>query len=115
KDFIFSAINDIGLKKEHVIANSFVYSQNGDVLGVDEVNPLSQVNGKANAIKALGLKGRTVVIGDGWTDYEIKKEGLADCFIAFTRYAKREQVVNSADFVVDDFNKAIKILNKISN
>ena len=115
KDFIFSVIDDVGLKQENVIANSFIYSQNGDVLGADETNPLSRAKGKAEAIRTQGHKGRTVVIGDGWTDYEIKKEGLADCFMAFTRYARRGQVINSADFVINDFNKVIKILNKINN
>ena len=34
----------------------------------------------------------TVIVGDGFTDYMLHKEGLADHFIAYTEHASREKV-----------------------
>ena len=108
-DFVLPVVNSLGVKKENIIANSFIYN-NGDVVGFDETNQMSRAGGKVAAVKQLNLKGKTVVVGDGWTDYEIKNAGLADKFIAFTKYAQREKVISQADFIVDDFNKVIEIL-----
>ena len=45
------------------------------------------------------------VIGDGYTDYQIKEAGLADKFIAFTENAKRQNVIEKADYVAENFDE----------
>ena len=71
-----------GIKKENIFANKFLYD-NDKVIGYDKKNPLSKSQGKVNILKELKLKGEVHVIGDGYTDYEIKKEGLANYFYLF--------------------------------
>ena len=89
--------------------NKFLYD-NDKVIGYDKKNPLSKSGGKANILKELKLKGEVHVIGDGYTDYEIKKEGLANYFYLFIENIKRESVVKSADYLLKSLDQFIKII-----
>lgn len=82
---------------ERVLCNDLIYDAGGRVTGVDEANPLSQAGGKPVVIRALGLRGPVVMIGDGWTDAEVKLAGVADRFHAFTEIVRRKRVVAAAD------------------
>ncbi|MGV3540793.1 MAG: phosphoglycerate dehydrogenase, partial [Rufibacter sp.] len=86
-------------------------------VGFDRNNPLTQNQGKAKQIKALGLDGEIYVIGDGYTDYEIKEAGIADKFYAFTENVSRDRVVGKADHVtptLDEFLYVNKLPSAIS-
>lgn len=98
-----------GIKKENIFANKFLYN-NDKVIGYDKKNPLSKSQGKVNILKELKLKGEVHVIGDGYTDYEIKKEGLANYFYLFIENIKRESVVKSADYLLKSLDQFIKII-----
>ena len=82
---------------EQVLCNDLIYDADGRVVGVDEANPLSQAGGKPTLIRSLDLPGPVVMIGDGWTDAEVKLEGGADRFHAFTEIVRRDRVVAAAD------------------
>ena len=64
----------------------------------------------AEIVKNLNLDGTIHVIGDGYTDYEIRKEGFADYFYLFVENIKRESLINSADFLVKSLDQVIKIV-----
>ena len=98
-----------GIKKENIFANKFLYDNN-KVIGYDKKNPLCKSQGKVNILKELKLKGEVHVIGDGYTDYEIKKEGLANYFYLFIENIKRESVVKSADYLLKSLDQFIKII-----
>jgi D-3-phosphoglycerate dehydrogenase / 2-oxoglutarate reductase len=100
KDFIVPIIEHLGLKPENVYANTFLYNEQGDITGVDQTNVLSQTGGKINLVKSLNLDAHVSVIGDGFTDYEIKQSGLADRFYAFVENVERQKVVDVADFTI---------------
>lgn len=70
---ILPAAKKMGVPSEHILANEFIYDKKGRVLDVDVKNPLSQSGGKAKAVAKLGLEGELFVIGDGFTDWEIKE------------------------------------------
>jgi D-3-phosphoglycerate dehydrogenase len=80
-----------------VLCNDLTYDADGRVTGVEAANPLSEAGGKPAVIKALGLSGPVVMIGDGWTDAEVKLAGVADRFHAFTEVVRRDRVVAAAD------------------
>jgi len=80
-----------------VLCNDLTYDADGRVTGVEVANPLSEAGGKPAVIKALGLSGPVVMIGDGWTDAEVKLAGVADRFHAFTEIVRRDRVVAAAD------------------
>ncbi|MEP1032154.1 phosphoglycerate dehydrogenase [Ekhidna sp.] len=97
KDFIVPIVMKFGILEENVFANEFSYDADGVIIGFDENNLLSENNGKPNLIKSLKLDGEVFVLGDGFTDFEIKKAGLAHKFYAFTENVRREKILNEAD------------------
>jgi len=112
KEFIEPTVTNLGIKPENVYANTFVFDQEGNIIGCDEQNPLAQNNGKVNLISQLNLQGDVYVIGDGYTDYEIKKSGLANRFFAFTENISRESVTQNADHIVASLDEFLYI-NKL--
>ncbi|HRI79618.1 MAG TPA: phosphoglycerate dehydrogenase, partial [Cyclobacteriaceae bacterium] len=53
------------------------------------------------------------VIGDGYTDYEIKHSGLANKFYAFTENVERESVSSKADHIAPSLDEFL-YLNKLN-
>jgi len=111
KDFIVPVVADYGIEASHVFANTFSWNSN-TITGFDSSNPLSGDKGKPTVVSRLGLNGKVVAIGDGYTDYEIKEAGAADLFIAFAENVKRPSVLEKADFIANNFDD---FLNFITN
>ncbi|MGQ2990116.1 MAG: phosphoglycerate dehydrogenase [Brevundimonas sp.] len=97
REIIAPVAERLGIAPEQVFCNDLTYDAEGRVTGVDDANPLSQADGKPRVIKALNLTGPVVMIGDGWTDAEVKLAGAADRFYAYTEIVRRERVVAVAD------------------
>ncbi len=104
KEYIYPIIETFGLDVRNILANEFRFDKNGTIVGFDTKNPLSQDEGKVEAVKKLGLKGRVIVIGDGITDYQIKERGVADIFYYFAENVRRGGVMAKADAVVPNFD-----------
>lgn len=107
KEYIFPVVKEFGITEEHVLANSFTFDETETVIGYDTNNPLSQKGGKVKAVESLKLSGKIYVIGDGYTDYEIKKAGKADKFYAFIENVKRDNVMEKADKVIHDIDELL--------
>ncbi len=106
KDFIAPIVESYGIAADQVYANEFVYDDSDNIIGFDETNPLAQDNGKPELIRRMNLEGEVFVLGDGYTDYEIRKAGLAHKFYAFTENVRRQKVLQFADHEapnLDDF------------
>lgn len=97
----------LGVAADHVLANDLIYDDEDRVTGVDEANPLSRDNGKPEVITALNLEGPVVMVGDGWTDAEVKLKGAADRFYAFTEIVSRPKVVEVADGVAASLDEVL--------
>lgn len=87
---------ELGVAPDRVLANDLTYDPEGRVTGV-EPSPLLADRGKALALDGLNLTGPVVMVGDGWTDAEVKLSGRADRFYAFTEIVRRPRVVEAAD------------------
>lgn len=117
KDFIVPIVTKFGIKTENIYANEFEFDENGKIKSFDASNVLSEDNGKVKLLRNLNLQGDIYVIGDGYTDYEIKEAGLANEFYAFTENVKREKVVDKADHEaqnLDEFLYVNKLARNIS-
>lgn len=64
--------------------------------------------GKAMVANAIPNKGRTLMVGDGMTDYEVKQFGGAHYFAAYTGVVKRDAVCAKADFVLEDLSELLQ-------
>src|SRR5690349_6048077 len=111
--FIDPIVTEFGIKAENIFANRFQFDEQGNVTGFDTENPLSANNGKVEQIKRLNLPGDVYVIGDGYTDYEIKHSGLANKFYAFTENVGRENIIDKADHITPSLDEFL-YLNKLN-
>ncbi len=113
REFIEPVVTEFGIKKENILANEFTFDSHGKITGFDKENPLSMNHGKSEQLKRLNLPGDVYVIGDGYTDYEIKHSGLANKFYAFTENVERENVSSKADHVTPSLDEFL-YLNKLN-
>lgn len=107
KEFIVPVVEEYGISADHVYANTFAYDEAGNIIGCDTNNPLSQDKGKIKLMETLKFDGEIRVIGDGYTDYEIRGAGLASKFYAFTENVARESVVAKADSIAPSFDEIL--------
>lgn len=108
KDFIVPALRDFAIKPENIYANTFTFDESGICTGFDSTNALASDQGKVKTVASMNLQAQIVVVGDGFTDYQIKDKGLADKFIAFIENVNRPNVVASADFVAANFDEVFE-------
>ncbi|MBI2260384.1 MAG: phosphoglycerate dehydrogenase [Caulobacterales bacterium] len=109
REIIAPVAERLGVGPERVLCNDLLYDAEDRVTGVDEANPLSRAGGKAEALKALDLTAPVVMVGDGWTDAEVKQAGAADRFYAFTEIVRRPPVVAAADAEVRSLDELLHI------
>lgn len=115
KECIFPITDEFGIPRDHIFANTFILNSNDEVVGVDMKNPLAYDNGKVKILQSLNLQGEIYVIGDGYTDYLMRKDKLAHKFFAFCENVRRESVIKKANYVVEDFDEFLRIINVEKN
>ena len=116
-EIILPVAKILGIKEDNVFANDFIYE--GDVISGVKSNVLLEKQGKVkliNKLKSEGkIKGKTIMIGDGFTDFEVGLNGATDDFIAFTGIVARENVMQEAKnnnfLIAKNADELLKILN----
>lgn len=111
REYILPVATDFGITESHVLANTFRYDEWGEIVGVDNTNPLSQTYGKVKAVAQLQLSGEICVIGDGITDYQVKEQEKADRFFAFVENVTRKGVAAKADKIIKNFDELLYIFD----
>ena len=109
KDFIDPIVAPYGIDADHVLANTFVFDEEGWVTGFDQENPLAHSKGKSKRLKALNLDGEIMVIGDAYTDFEMVEAGIAHKFYAFTENVFRESIIDKADHITPSFDEFLYV------
>lgn len=107
KEFIVPVVADFDIPEDHVLANTFVFDEEGNITGADQQNPLAGDSGKIKVVEQLDIDGNLTVVGDGYTDYEIKKAGLAEKFYAYTENVSRDKVVEEATYVASSLDDVL--------
>lgn len=110
REFIEPIVSSFGIAKDHILANSFILDDKDRIINCDKKNSLAHVNGKVKAVESLGLEGDIYVIGDSYTDYQIRELGHAKKFIAFTENVRREVILDKADHVVENFDEFLYVV-----
>jgi D-3-phosphoglycerate dehydrogenase len=105
REFIEPVVAEFGIAPGHVLANTFTFDAEGSITGCDAANVLSRDGGKIQQLKDLQLDGPVYVLGDGYTDYQIREAGLAKRFYAYTENVSRPSVVAAADEVLPTFDE----------
>ena len=109
KDFIVPVATGLGVLEKNIYANTFTYDAEGNITGADKSNVLAGNGGKVKQIQALQLDGEIHVIGDGYTDYELREKGLAHQFYAFIENVERPSIVEKADEVIKSLDEFLWI------
>lgn len=111
KEYIAPLFAPFGIDESHILANEFIFDKKGRVTGFDTKNLLSKERGKVKQIQKLHLRGTIYVIGDGYTDFQIKEEGSANKFFVFCENIKRESVSAHADYSLPNFDEFLYVLD----
>ena len=111
KEIIEPIASNLGFKKENIFANTFNFKKN-IVNGIDKKNLLSNDKGKVEILKNyININGKnTIIIGDGFTDYEIKKYNEAKYFIQFIENINRKSLNSKADLIASNFDQIIEFI-----
>lgn len=105
KEFIDPIVAEYNIPSDRVYANTFRFDAEGNIIGFDESNVLSQHNGKIECLKQMNLNGEVQVIGDGYSDYVMRQAGIADKFFAYTENVHREKATDNADHVTPSLDE----------
>ena len=105
REFIEPVVAEFGIGPGHVLANTFTFDEGGSITGCDAANVLSRDGGKIQQLKDLQLDGPVYVLGDGYTDYQMREAGLAHRFYAYVENVARPRVVAHADEVLPTFDE----------
>ena len=105
KEFIDPIVKEYNIPSNRVYANTFAFDKDGNIVGFDEKNVLSQHNGKIQCLKDMNLDGEVQVIGDGYSDYVMREAGIADKFFAYTENVHRDKAANNADHVTPNLDE----------
>ncbi len=109
KEFITPVVTDYHIKKENIYANTFLFDEEGNIIGYDRSNPLSQEGGKVKLLRELDLQGDIFGIGDGYSDFQLKESGMIKKFFAFTENIERKSVTEKADHITPSFDEFLYI------
>ena len=63
---------------------------------------------------AKNIPGNNIIIGDGYTDYEVKKEKAAIKFIQYAENINRKKLNKHADIIAFNFNEIIDFINNLT-
>ena len=111
KEVIEFAFKSISNKRWNIFANDLDY-RNNHLVTINKSNPLSKNLGKVKLIKSMNLSGNVIVVGDGYTDYEIRKHNQAHIFLCYIGNINRKKVSKYADVLCYDFNQVKEFIKK---
>jgi phosphoserine phosphatase len=108
RNAILPVARRLGIDETDVHAVNVLVDDDGEYETYDAHSPMTTAEGKRAVVAALGLPRRLVAVGDGATDRAIRP--VADAFIAFIGYVRREPVVAGADAVVESFDQLVELV-----
>ena len=109
KEIIHPILKPFKIPENNIFANEFIFDQKNNIISINKENPLSTDRGKVKISKQI--KGKNIIIGDGYTDYEVKKYNAAKLFIQFSGNLNRKSLNSVADYIATDFDDIINYIN----
>ena len=107
-DVIGPVLLKYNIPKENIFANDFLFNEKQEIYSINKDNPLSKDLGKIKV--AQQIEGEKIIIGDGYTDYELKKYGEASLFIQHIENINRKKLNKSADFISNSLTDSLIFL-----
>ena len=104
-------VKEFNINVNNIYANDLIFNKKKEVISINKDNPLSKDLGKISIAK--NINGIKIAIGDGYTDYEIKKHGFSNHFIQYTENINREELNEFADLISKDLNQVLNYISKL--
>ncbi|CAD7955235.1 unnamed protein product [Amoebophrya sp. A25] len=103
RDLILPFARHLHIPDERAHAVLTHWDEKGDYAGLDDSNGFatSKLEG-AMRMASMFREGRTVMVGDGYTDYQVFESGLAQEFVAYTEHVARDKVTRVAPHIASD-------------
>jgi len=109
KEFVDPIVAAYNIPSEQVYANTFIFDSDGNITGFDRENELAKPNGKIGQLKKMNLGGEIYVIGDGYSDYQMREAGIAHKFFAYTENIERLNILDRADHITPSFDEFLYV------
>ena len=90
--FLLPLARELGVSESRVQGVRLLWDKQGRLLGLDPAHSMSisKVDGARHLCEVWQKP--SVIVGDGYTDFELQKKGLVEHFIAYTQHRLREFV-----------------------
>ena len=105
---IRKAASKAGVGEENIHAVGIYFDEKGHYSTFDRESPLTRKNGKREIVESLPVARPSLMVGDGTTDLEVRP--AVDAFAAFTGFAKRERILEQADYAVSNFDELLALV-----
>ena len=103
-------MKDYNIPEKNIFADELIFDKDGYITSINKKNPLSKNLGKIEIAKKI--KGEKIIIGDGYTDYEIKKYKFASKFIQHIENINRKNLNSKADLISNSLDESISYIIK---
>ncbi|MCF6767237.1 HAD-IB family phosphatase [Thiotrichales bacterium 19S11-10] len=97
----------LGIDINHIIAIEAVWDMQGEFIKLIESAALDSKVKAAQGYANQWTK-PTIIIGDGYTDYQLKEANIADYFLYYNEHVKRDEIMKLADFSANNANDLYK-------
>ena len=112
REYVEPVVASLGIKPSHVFANTFTFDRNGLVNGYDRKAALATPGGKGRVVRTIKSKTPIYMVGDGYTDLEVRLSGAASKFFFYTENILRDGIAERSDAVVRSIDELLYI-NKL--
>jgi HAD superfamily phosphoserine phosphatase-like hydrolase len=109
----------LGIASNNCYANKAIYNEKQELIALDKDNPLLYNGGKAKVIASeiINKRGfgenKIIMIGDGYTDYEVSLALPNVHFIGFGCNVVRQKVKENSQYFAKDFQEFRQFYQKI--
>ena len=112
REYVEPVVATLGIKPKHVFANSLIFDRHGFVSGYDQKAALAKPGGKSRVVRGIKSSKPIFMVGDGFTDLQVRLSGAACKFFFYTENVLRDGIAERADAVVRSIDELLYI-NKL--
>lgn len=109
KEVILPFANYLNLPQQNIYAVEIDWDNEGNFIGLNNSNGFADSKIKGAEKIRSKFSGNSVIIGDGFTDYQLYQASIVGDFIAYTGNAKRQKVIKYAPHIAESVNDLLQL------
>ncbi|WP_150467695.1 HAD-IB family phosphatase [Francisella sp. SYW-9] len=100
----------LGIARQNIFAVDISWDENDSFVSLDNSNGACDSKLKAFEKAKDLINGEVIVVGDGYTDYQLYEAGFANKFIAYVEHVQRQKVIEVAKYHSNNINQLKSLL-----